>query len=756
MNDEFSYDKFHKNGDRIYSLYRTDYKTDDVEPNAGFWDTSIRAGITKTLSQNLPFLKLIEEKVPEIKHIIRSEYNGKVIKKEGKEIQEAVRYVDQPFFEVFSFNLLQGDAKTALDAPDKVVITEEVALKYFETVDVLGKNLRLSDKDFIISGIVEKPRNSSISLNILLPFESSDYFQNHEDNWGYSAAVGFIYLEEGVNVDQVKTKINDVYEERFSDRIKGQRLALKLSESNPVVEYDLAGIKDLYLDPSLRFGKSSAPLYSYMMMAVALVILLIACVNYVSLSVSSASARSLEVMVKKVVGASRRELRHQFQAESILLTLYALVVGYTLMQVLLPTFNELSGKTIELTNEIHRMVILFGLGLALFFGFVVGGYPAQILSGLKLSRALKGRSTYKIKPVMIRGMVLFQFSLCILFISLGLTMNRQFNYINDKDLGFDKDQLVYVENAWGITEKLKEQLANEPSVKMAFGAGGFLAAGGGITTLVSNNVEYRVSRVNIDHDFFETLGIEFVQGRTFNPDLSTEQEDATIVNETMYSIISQNPNFDYFTSKVIGVVKDFHFQPLSEEIPPMQFQLGDQRILSVLYVKLEANRIEKGLEAIEAAWDKVVPEKVVSVKFVDTYLANNYKDKKKWSKIINISSVTTVLIACIGLFGLTAINAMNRTKEIGIRKVMGASVASLLLLLNRQIFWLILLSLVITIPISTYIIQNWLEAFAYHVPMGYDLFALAGLVCLFVVILTIIYHSLKSSKVNPAELLRNE
>lgn len=757
VNDEFSYDKFHEKKDRIFALSRIDFKTDDLNTKAGFWDVEAKPGITKELSQNLPFLSLIEERIPEIQSVVRSEFNGTLIRKDGKDIQESIRYVDNDFFEVFSFQFLHGNDQMALPSLNSAVITEEVAEKYFGKTDVIGESLTVaSEATYMISGVIKSPKNSSISLNILLPFENSFYYKNNKDNWGYSAAVGFLYLKNASDAVLVKSKINEIYKERFGEAINGQRELLKLSEDNPVVEYDLINIQEMYLDPTVRFGKSSAPLYSYMIIAVALIMLLIAAVNYISISISSASSRAKEIVVRKVVGASTKQVKRQFHTESLLMTGISLVTGYTLMQFLLPIFNELSDKSIELTASLNGAMFIFSAIMLFVLGWIVGGYPSMLLSKYKVAQHLKGGGTHKIKPSVINAMVIFQFSLCILFISVGLTMQRQFNYIGEKDLGFDKEQLVYVSGAWGITEKLKQQLANEPSVEGAFGAGGFLASGQSRSTLVSKNVEYKTARIMVDHDFFETLNIEFTEGQSFDPNLVTEDENKFIINEKFDGIIKNDPSFDFLKKDVLGVVNDFHFESLSEEIMPMQFSLGEPDYLSVLYVKLAPNQIENGLTVIESAWDKLMPNSLVDISFVDTYLDSRYQSKKKWAQIINVSSMTAVVIACIGLFGLTAINAMNRTKEIGIRKVLGASLASLLMLLNRQVIWLVVISLLIALPIAYYIVNGWLDSFAYHIPVGYDLFVLSGLLCLLVVILTVFYHSVRSAKIDPIQLLRDE
>lgn len=760
VRDEFSYDKFHANGDDIYALYRMDFKADNVNPEPGLFDTSPIEGVTKSLSNSLPFITLLSEGIPELESLITSEYNSTQIQKDGKNLSEGVRYVGETFFTTFSFDFIHGDAFTALSDPSKVVITEEVAIRYFGQTEVLGKAFRIGTtepKEYLISGVIRKPENSSISLNIVLRSEQSANYKQHKDNWGYSSTVAFLHLKEGTDPSLVEEKVNSIYKERFQDRINGQRKALSLSDDNPVVQYGLKNIEDLYLDPSLRFGKSSSPLYSYVLIGVALMITLIACLNYSAINISLINTRLAEVTIRKVVGSSKRQLVAQFFTETFLVALIAMLVGYSLMQLLLPLFSDLTSKVIVFSLADHMIFLAGAVVAALFLGMLAGAYPALLLAGIKLSQGLKGRSTYRIKPRLIQTMVVFQFMLGIFFIAMSSTMRQQLKYINSKDLGFDKEQVAYISNAWGITPKLKQVFNTEPSIINSVGAGGIFDSGKSLSTIVSREIEYRVNNILVDYDFFKTMGVSFVSGRAFDPALSREAEaQKFIVNERLYDIVKEDTLFNSLTDNVIGIVKDFHFESLNQQIEPMMFSLMDPNYLSVMYVKLRANGIEEGLAAMKRGWDEVAPEREFDYKFLDKYLEANYKDSQRWGKIIDISAIIAVIIACSGLFGLTGIHVMNRTKEIGIRKVLGANLGSLLFLLNKQTLLLILLASALSFPAWTYFSNQWLESYAYHVSLGAWVFILSGIACLLIVLLTVSFHGFRTSRINPAQLLRDE
>lgn len=759
VKDEFSYDKFHEKGDRIYTMYRMDFKSDDLETEAGFFDVSPRTNVTKGISQFMPLTTLLEERVPEIETLVRSQYNGTVVAKEGRITSEAARYVDKAFFEVFSFDFVYGNPETALSELKSMVVTEEVAIKYFGTTDVLGETLYLGSEEaegYLISGVIKKPQNSSISLNIVLRFENSFSYQERKDSWVYQSTAVFLLLKEGADRATVEEKIRDIYVERFEERIEGQREMLKLSEANPVVAFGLQNIEDLYLDPTIRFGKSSSPLYSYILIAVGLIILCIACINYASINISLSGARSSEMAIRKVIGSSRGQLTSQFYTESFVVTLAAVLLGYSLMQVCLPLFADVSDKNVVLQPLDHMIILVVCIAAAFVISLLVGVYPARILSKINLVKNLKGNSTHKIKPGLIKGMVVFQFVLCIFFVALGVTMHKQLTYINEKDLGFDKEQVAYIDNAWGTTEQLKQALASEPSIVSSVGLGGIFGAGRSLSSLMSKGVEYEVNNVFSDYDFFETMGVEFISGRGFDPERSRDSEKKLrVVNETLYNIIKTDTLYASMLNDVIGVVKDFHFESLNEEIAPMQFMLREPEFLSMVYVKLNANLVKEGIEAMERSWNSLESGREFEYGFLDDYLNANYKDSVRWGKIIDISAFIAIVIACSGLFGLTGVNIMNRTKELGIRKVLGANHWSLLTLLNKQTIWLILMASAISLPAWLYFTEQWFANYAYHASIGADIFLKAGGICLVIVFLTISFHSLKASRINPVKLLRD-
>lgn len=760
VKDEFSYDKFHEKGDRLFLLYDINFKSEDLNTEPGLLDTKPNPLVEKSISQAIPFTDLIVERIPEIEMLLKTEQNGTSIEKDGKLLSEGVHYVDKGFFTAFAYNFLFGSAETALDDINDVVITDEIAIKYFGRTDVLGESMQFGGKDGdfrTISGIIEKPKYSTIRLNIVFRYENSYYYRTSRDSWGMASVAPFLLLKDGVKAEVVAAKITDVYKERFAENIENQRTRLNLSAENPVITFGLTNIGKIYLDPTLRYGKSSSKLYSYILLTVAIIMIIIACINYTAISISLSAARSSEVALRKVMGSTRKQLIGQFYTESFLMGVTAVAVGYSLMQLCLPMFSNLTNKTFELSLMDQFTAVGIGLATTFVLSLLSGAYPAGLMSGLKIVNGLKSQSTHKIKPMLIRGMVVFQFTLCIFFLGMGLGMHKQFKYINSKDLGFDKEQVVYLNGAWGVTDKIKQELDKEPAIVNSVGAGGIFGSGRSLGRFTSQGVEYSTTRVHTDYDFFETMGIEFISGRNFDPTRNRElEQEKSIVNETYYNLLKADTLMKSRLDDIIGVVKDFHFESLNREIAPMEFGLAESRFISVMYARLNGENLEEGMAAMKRAWEAVVPDRTMDLRFLDEYLASNYKDSQRWGRIVDVSAFLAVLIACSGLFGLTAINAMNRTKEIGIRKVLGANFSSIVVLLNKQNIWLILISMAIALPLWYYFVNQWVEGFAYHASIGFELFALAGMLCFLIVILTVSFHSLRTSRINPTTLLRTE
>lgn len=760
VQDEFSYDNFHPDGDRLFLLHSVDYQVDDPKLEPGIWDLEGVEGVRKSTQVSLPFLASMEEKIPEIESIIKVQNQWRTVLKDGEKFDENIHYTDTNFFEHFSYNFLHGNKETALDSKSNAVITKALAVKLFGKTDVVGNDLIFkgsSNSIYQISGVIEVPHNTMLNLNIIIPFENSYYYQNSQTEWNYYAVSAFIKLRSSNEAKLVAEKARSIFVEHIGDeRLLKQREAFNLSSQNPVYNFGMKEIEGVYLDTSLDFNKGSSPLYSYILIAISIVILAIASINYLSISIASSASRRIEIAVRKVVGANLSQLRFQFYLEALSLTLLSVLGGFTLMQAFLPKFNELANKSLSLTTSENVTILSYGLFFGILISFIAGGYPAQILSRFKVLSGLKGKTTAKVSPRLIRGMVIFQFTLCLTFISVSLAMQKQFRYINNKDLGFDKDQMVMIGGVWGQAELIRQELEKYPSVEKAGSSNGIFVGSSSFNLDIINNVEHRLRRVRVGKEFFETLGLTFIN-KDGIPVPEILREDKNYISETYYDLLrADSVNFLSRKTTIGGVIKDFHFESLQKEVYPIQFTIVGPEQLATLFVKLKGGAIEQGIEDIKASYEKVTNEPLEEVRFMDDFLATRYKDSQKWQSIIDVSTALGILIASIGLFGLTGINLGNRMKEISIRKVLGAEFTEVYYILNKQTILLILVASVISIPTSYYLMDAWLSGFAYHVNISVELFLYSIFLLLVIALLTVVFHSVKSLKTNPVDVLRSE
>lgn len=760
VNDEFNYDDFHEKGDRLYLLHSLEYVSEDLNHEPGLFDTKPLDNVRKGISQTLTLASLIEENVPEVEKLIEVEGNYTSIEKDGKSESLDIRYVDEAFFNAFTFNFKYGNANSALNDLNKVVITDEVARTFLGAEDVVGEFLQLGGNQgqiYQVGGVIEKPKNSVFTLDVVVRHEQSRVYKEYKDGWRYSATALFLLLNETADPAVVAQKIDAVHRKERQQVIDNYKLYRKLSEANPGYSFDLKNIEDLFLDPTVQYGQSSSPLYSYILLLVATIIVIIACINYVAIASSMAGSRSTEVALRKVMGSGRSMINRQFYTEAFATTFFAILLGYSLMQLSLPMFNELAEKSLSMSVEIHFRVIGIALVISAVVSLMAGTIPARIMSRISVVKGLKSHSSHRVSPTLIRSMVVFQFTLCIFFIGMGLTMQDQFEYMGEKDLGYEKEQLVYISNVWGISDKMQLELNKEPSIAHSAGISGLFGFGGSLGGMVVNGKEYRTKRIQVDYGFIETLGLELVSGRDFDRERNSETEAKNrIVNETMYNLMLSDSLYVNQLKGIIGVVKDFNYQSLVTEVGPIAFELNEPNYIGTMFAKLQPGNNKAGIEAIQAAYDRLAPNRNNSVIFMDQYLENQYTNFYRWAKVINLAAIITVLIAGSGLFGLTALNVMNRMKEMGIRKVLGAGLSHILILLNKQTLWLILMAMAVSFPLWYYFSNSWADSFAYRTNLSIGLFVGAALMCLVIVLVTMGFHGFKTSKINPTQLLRNE
>ena len=763
VRSELSYDRFHEKADRLYRAW-----VDEREEGERFFNT-----ITP-----IPLGPTLERTFPDVQEAVRLYAYADLVRRGERQFTERIHLADSAFFDVFTFPLIRGDPQAALDQPNSVVLTEPIARKYFGDEDPVGQTLAVrvggEVQDLTVTGVAEAPPEaSSIQFDVLVPFAKNGFRESSKQAWRQIYVETYVLLREGTSADALEAKLPSMVQQVFGDQYR---------EGTYLV--GLQNITNIHLNPDIPIGLEpiSDPAYSYILSAIALLVLLIACINFVTLSVGRSADRALEVGVRKAVGAQRRQLVGQFWGEALLLTGLALMLGIVLTWVFLPLFNSLSGRTLYFTFGLPTVLML--LGALAVVGLAAGSYPAIVLSGFRPVEVLKGTLQVKgDKSFLRRGLVVVQFALAIFLVASMLVMAQQMRYLQTKNLGFDKEQVVTIPTTGGFSEGfrtyelLRGELQAVPGVAgvtasaFVFGGPGWAGIG-----YHAEDGTYREFNANFaGYDFVETLGIEMAAGRPFSRELSADTSRGLLVNEAFVAEygwedpIGRRLPGPFPDHEVIGVVEDFNYASLHTPVEPLVIAANPDLVLRGaanvdfsgdptpdISVRLRPENLPATLEQVERAWKAVAPEQPFAYTFLDAAVDSQYRLEARLSRIVGVASALAILIACLGLFGLAALTAVRRTKEIGVRKVLGASVSSITLLLSKDFLGLVLVALALAVPVAYLVMRQWLEGFAYRVGLGPSIFVLAGVLVLLIALVTVSYQAVKAALADPVKSLRYE
>lgn len=756
VNDEMSYDKFHKNARELYRVGAV-YSGKD--------------GTSKLSRQGLPVGPAFKKEIPGVQHAIRSKKADALIQIKDEVVHETIFYCDKEFFSVFSFPLLHGNAASVLNEINSVVLTKEKAVKIFGTTDVLGKTLSIKlDSVFenvIVTGIVENvPQNSSIQFDFILPitrYENTSAGSNM--NWMSFNVSTFILLHPAADPKKIETLLPVLV-----DKYLGKRLSElnKATGDNASLVYSLQNIKDIHLDTSFtdKGGniKTSDPVYSYILMGIAIFILVISCINFVNLSIGLSFKRAKEIGVRKIVGGMRIQLILQFISESFLLCFLSFLLSILLVQSSLPLFNQLSNKQLSL-SYLHNdpIVIISCIALLLITGLAAGSYPALIISRFKPVETLYSKLRLTGKNVVSKYLIVFQFGFTIFLVTSTIIFQSQFNLLINKDLGYNDENIVQVplpQQEPNLPEVFKIELLKNRSIRQVVNKSEGLYIDGA----QGNGKDIGTAIKRIDENYLSVLQIPVLKGRNFNRALSSDTSDAIIVNEAFAREIGWDDPVgkqislgDSKKATIVGMVKDYHFQSLYEKIMPLVLHCGFKpQMLDESLIKIEPHDIPQTLKYIEETFKKSSPFHPFQYNFSEQLNASEYAAEQKWKDIISYASALSILISCLGLFGLTTLSTVRRTKEIGIRKTLGASAGGITLLVLKDFVKLIIAAFVISIPFAWYSAHQWLENFAYRINIGWWIFGIAGFATVLIALLTISLQAIKAAITNPVKSLRTE
>ena len=752
--DELSYDRFHN---RAYDIYRVDVIS--YNPEANFYRTNAPAPLAAYLASNFP----------EVQHttkLTRPRTANDLMKANDKEFYETLVYMgDEGLFEVFSFELLQGDARTALSEPGQIVLTESMALKYFDRTDVVGEQMNYENlvQLQVTAVLKDLPSNSSLQFNFLISNRTQGlFYRNWQNDWGNSNAGIYMKLEEGTDPLAVEARFPPIVETYMKEDLDDEeRYVMSLHR-----------LTDLHLSPHVapeRLQAVSNSKYIVILPIVGLFILLIAGFNFVNLSTARMTERMKEVGVRKVMGSARKALVSQFLIESVLMVLSALLISALLWVLLLPSFNQLAGKALTVNQVFQPQLIASSLGLTLLLGLIAGLYPALVLSRIKPVTAFsKGAGKAGPGRGQLRNVLLtLQFAVALVMIISSVMVNRQLDFLSKKSLGFEQEQVLYFVNSnptfWQNAEAFKNEVLKNPNVaSVSFSSGVPGNAGYGSTARVDDGARvFEIRHIMLDEDFIDLYGLEVIQGRPFSENIATDKTAAYLLNETAARQIGWDDPIGASMSiwsrpgKVIGVVKDFHFQSMKEAIGPMALHFGPMRY-RIASIKLNTSNLPATLDFLEEQWEAQVPDRPFQYNFIDSRFAAYYEEEKRFSSITDLATGLGMLLAVIGLFSLMAFLINQRTKEIGIRKVLGAGYVQISQLFLSRVMWLCVLALIIAVPLAWWGIDGWLQGFAYHIDISVTSFALAALVLIGLVLATVGLQVGLSGNKNPADTLRYE
>lgn len=791
---ERSFDRFHKQAGQLYRV-ETNYGTapakkersrissffvKGAEEDNGIVTPPVLAG---ELQKAFPEIEAAVRIRPGYEELVR--VNNQSFVENGN-----TALVDPSFFQIFNFPLKEGAPATVLAGRNQVVLSESAAKKYFGNAEAVGKTILLPNQDsalFTVSGVAKDfPANSSFRYDLVMPRQSvSGYEEEINNGLNTSSDLLVLKVKGGTNIAAFKQKL-DAFARAYYAPMLNEIASFPGSESKPeAFHMYIRPFAEAHYNRSGNWGHYTDLKNLFQLGCLSLIILVIACVNYVLLTLTGTLSRSQEVGIRKTVGAARKAIIAQFYTETQLLSFLAVGLGFVLAGLCLPFFSSLTGAALEWRYFSAKDVVLTFVLLALVLGLLAGVYPALVMSGLKPLNMMQKNATYRLNPYLSKVLVVLQFAVCIVLITASLAIGKQMRYMNEAKLGYDTEQIVSIQNPFGfeatarafqLKAQLQQYVAMQPELE-AFTASTLPFQGyNNVNSHLINGERTMVNVFDVDYDYFNFYKIPIVKGRAFSPALASDSAElklsdaqkmegasaarqATVVNETLYKMLGRPPlgviNRE-LGGIIIGVCNDYHTDDLTKKIAPTYHRVA-RRFTRGFAIKIKARQnIPQAMAKLQSAWNKLSDNAPFSYTFLDENIAKSYEAYLRWMRTVTAACLLAIVIACLGLFGLSGLTTVSRTKEIGIRKVLGASVRDLFLLLNKNTLLMSLLAFVIAVPIALYLVNAWLQNFAYRIHPGWTLFLLSGVLSLLTALLSVSYHTLKTARANPVKSLRTE
>lgn len=766
IQDEKSFDQWHVHKNEIYRVVENRYSE----------DTNVTGKYSPSVYLPAALAPTLKEELSEVVLATRFASGEAVIERNGIVFNESVKYVDPDFFKMFTLETVGGNPDRYLANKTDIVVSEKIAEKYFPGEAPINKDITVTifneEKTFTVVGLFKNiPTNSSLVFDILVDVSNRPYYENNMDNWQSYSYPNFIQVQKNTDLGALDNKAALFYGKYFRKQLDRAKEKYDLETDEDARFISFTKLTDIHWEHKVSWEGATDPQYMYILGGIAILILVIACINYVTLALSSAAARTLEVGVRKVAGAERRHIMNQFMVESQLLAFAAMIFSSGLVLFFLPFFNEFTDKEIPSSAIWQAGPLMFMVLLTVGVGFLAGGYPSFVLSGFKPILALKNRSSSKLNAGFSQTLVIVQFSLSVFLVICSLVMFNQMKFITEKDLGYDHEQVVVIPTYTGwsddgekLVKRFRNHLTNDPDIIKVSGTSISFSNGWSNYGYKIDGVEKSAFVYRVDPEYIDLLNIELIAGKNFGQ-LRDGKEEGLIINESLVRDMGWeeplnevlNWREDSVGVPIIGVVKDYHFLSLEHEIEPMFLTNNKENgKITTMLIKFPRGDIPSKMAKVEAAWKELAGDKPFDYSFMDEDVARQYHSYEKWTNIMGLSTAFGILIACLGLFGLAGVNAMNRTKEIGIRKVLGAEVGQILFLLNKQYLVITFVAFLIAIPLSWYVMSTWLENFNISTSLGWEIFAGAVVIELVLALITVSYHGIKAANEQPVNSLKYE
>ncbi len=769
--NEFSFDRFHKNADNIFRVYRW---TEAMQGDEAGGDVYMP----------MPLGPAMKQDIPDVQDFVRFQdaWRESYVRTGNNITSMGISFADPQLFSVFSFKLKSGNIQSALKGLHNIVLTEKIANQLFGNENAVGKTVEIKLEDefapFTVSAVAENiPSNSSIRFDVIGNYEYMATTRNGKrsvNNWNRSSYITFVQLKPGSRLADDPERMLTFRKKYYPEEEAELRKAGYWTGKGAPVTYGLQPLRSIHTDTKIWGGEIASvnPKTIWILLGIAMAVLLIACINFTTLAIGRSASRAREIGIRKVVGSVRRQLILQFLSEALLLTIFSVGLGMLLSYLLLPWFNQLSAKELGFSFEQFPEMGWLIVALTLIVGLLAGSYPALVLSGFRPLEVLRQKVKIGGANVFTKSLVTLQFVLSIGLIASTMIILQQIRFMTSRNPGFNKENVIVVNASETDGKKIlpifKRTLLSQPGIAGIAGSEMSLGEGTGWSR---SGFDYKgklkqVYEYFIDPDYIPIMGMKLIAGRNFDPGIASDTVTSVIINEAFikdfgWSIdnaVGQELKgyTENKTPVVIGVIKDFHFRPFKEEVLPQMFHQFADYAPYQFFVRIKPGDPSTALSSMQKAWKKVEPVLPFKYSFLDENLEKFYKSEVRWGMILGWAGGISIFLACLGLFGLAALAAVNRTKELGIRKVLGASLASIVRLLSKDFLKLILIAMLIAVPASWYFMHQWLQDFAYRISIGWWIFIVAGLFAIIIALITISFHAIKAGIANPVAALRSE